>query len=156
MRFIADLHIHSHYSLATSKQLTPPYLDYWAKIKGINVVGTGDFTHPKWIAELKEQLEPAEDGLFKLKQQYILPNNPNKDLNVRFLLTAEISNIYKKNGKVRKIHNVILSPDFETVEKIQKRLKELKFNIESDGRPILGLDSKDLLELVLEINDKII
>ncbi len=154
MKFIADLHIHSHFSLATSKQLTPQYLDYWGKIKGVNVIGTGDFTHPGWTKELKEALEPAEEGLFKLKSNLIL-ENPVKGKEVRFLLSAEISNIYKKNGKVRKIHNVVLAPDFETVEKIQKVLTEKKFNITSDGRPILGLDSKDLLEMLLEISEQI-
>ena len=155
MRFLADLHIHSHYSRATSKDLTPVKLDYWAKIKGVNVVGTGDFTHPGWTDELKQALEPAEEGLFKLKPDLVL-DNPTKDPQpVRFLLSAEISNIYKKNGKVRKIHNVVLAPDFETVEKIQKALAERKFNITSDGRPILGMDSRDLLEMLLEIDQRI-
>ncbi len=155
MKFIADFHIHSHFSLATSKQLTPQYLDYWAKIKGVNVVGTGDFTHPAWTAELKQFLEPAEEGLFKLKKDAVITDNPLIDKPFRFILTAEISNIYKKNGKVRKIHNVILAPDFKTVEKVQKELQNRKFNITSDGRPILGLDSRDLFEILLNINEKI-
>lgn len=156
MDFIADLHIHSHHSMATSKQLRPEYLDYWAKIKGIKVVGTGDFTHPGWLKELKEKLEPSENGLYRLKDEYKLPNivpeTPENE--VRFLLTAEISNIYKKNGVVRKIHSVILAPDFETVEKFQAKLTSMNFNITSDGRPILGLDVKNLLELTLEINNR--
>ena len=156
MIFTGDLHIHSHFSLATSKQLTPQYLDYWAKIKGVNLVGTGDFTHPKWTEELQKAFEPAEDGLFKLKDELILPDNPVNQGLVRFILTAEISNIYKKNGKVRKIHNVVVAPDFQTVLKIQKTLSDRKFNITSDGRPILGLDSRDLLEMMLEINENII
>ncbi|WP_457565156.1 endonuclease Q family protein, partial [Caldithrix abyssi] len=150
MRFIADLHIHSHFSVATSKDLIPEKLDYWARIKGIPVVGTGDFTHPGWLKELKEKLEPAEDGLFKLKEELRLPGAP--DTPVRFLLSAEISSIYKKNNKVRKIHNVILAPDFESVEQMQARLSRIG-NITSDGRPILGLDAKDLLELTLEVNE---
>ncbi len=154
MRYIADLHIHSHYSMATSKELRPEFLDYWAKIKGIKVVGTGDFTHPKWVEELKEKLEPAEEGLYKLKPDFklpsLVPETPENE--VRFLLTAEISNIYKKNGIVRKIHSVILAPDFKTVEAIQEKLSSRKFNITSDGRPILGLDVKNLLEMVLDIN----
>lgn len=156
MDFIADLHIHSHHSMATSKQLRPEYLDYWAKIKGIKVVGTGDFTHPKWLEELKEKLEPAEEGLFKLRKKYKIPSfiPETRENEVRFILTAEISNIYKKNGTVRKIHSVILSPDFETVEQIQNKLSAGKFNITSDGRPILGMDVKDLLELTLEINER--
>ncbi len=149
MRFIADLHIHSHYSVATSKDLVPEKLDYWARIKGITVVGTGDFTHPGWLAELKEKLEPAEPGLYKLKDALRLPGAP--DTPVRFVLSAEISSIYKKNGKVRKIHNVILAPDFESVERFQARLGQIG-NITSDGRPILGFDAKDLLALTLEVN----
>ena len=155
MKFIADLHIHSHFSIATSKQLNPEYLDYWAKIKGINVVGTGDFTHPGWLEEMKQKLEPAEQGLFKLKKEFVIPDNYANHLDVRFLLTAEISNIYKKNNKVRKIHNVVFAPDFETVEKIQYQLKKRKFNITSDGRPILGLDAKDLLDIMLNVNKNI-
>ncbi len=96
MKFIGDFHIHSHYSRATSKNLTPEYLEYWAKLKGIKVVGTGDFTHPGWTKELKEKLIPAEQGLFKLKDKYKLKTNINSDNEVRFLLTSEISNIYKK------------------------------------------------------------
>jgi uncharacterized protein (TIGR00375 family) len=159
MKFIADFHIHSHYSLATSKQLVPLYLDYWARLKGISVVGTGDFTHPAWIAELKEQLEPAEEGLFKIKEEF----RNNKELEtpylpgreVRFLLTAEISNIYKKGGRTRKVHNVVFAPDFDTVERIQQKLTAIGGNITSDGRPILGLDSRDLLEMTLEASERI-
>lgn len=159
MKFITDLHIHSHYSRATSKQLAPEYLDYWARIKGITVVGTGDFTHPGWDGELKEKLEPAEPGLFKLKQELrrapelAAPFLPEQE--VRFMLTAEISNIYKKNDRVRKVHNVIFAPDFETTERIRQKLLAIKANITSDGRPILGLDSRDLLEMALEANEDI-
>ncbi len=152
MRFFADLHIHSHFSIATSKQLVPEYLDYWAALKGLTVVGSGDFTHPGWLAELKEKLEPAEPGLFRLKPDFRLEGHPGRE--VRFVLSAEISSIYKKQGRVRKVHNVILAPDFETVEGIQNRLGRLG-NITSDGRPILGLDSRDLLEIALEAGDNI-
>ncbi|NQV18109.1 MAG: UvrD-helicase domain-containing protein [Armatimonadetes bacterium] len=162
MKFIADFHIHSHFSIATSKQLIPEYLDYWARLKGITVIGTGDFTHPGWIKELKEKLEPAEQGLFKLKKEFILQNFTNlgnlvsfSDRQVRFILTSEISSIYKKNGKVRKVHNVIFAPDFETVEKIQQSLINIGGNITSDGRPILGLDSKNLLEIALNASENI-
>ena len=157
MRFIADFHIHSHFSLATSKELIPEWLDYWARVKGITVVGTGDFTHPGWIKELKEKLEPAEAGLFKLKNEFRKPNNYHipgfEELPVRFMLTAEISNIYKKNDKTRKVHNLLFAPDFETVECIQQALLNMGGNITSDGRPILGMDSKNLLELTLEANE---
>ncbi|MBN2176006.1 MAG: UvrD-helicase domain-containing protein [Bacteroidales bacterium] len=155
MKFIGDFHIHSHYSRATSKELKPEFLDYWANRKGIKVVGTGDFTHPGWLGELSEKLEPAEDGLFKLKREFVIPNQSNANDPVRFMLTTEISNIYKKGGKVRKVHNVIFAPDFEVAEKIQNKLSGMGFNITSDGRPILGLDSKKLLEISLDISDKI-
>ncbi len=159
MKFIADFHIHSHFSIATSKQLIPEYLDYWARLKGIKVIGTGDFTHPGWIKELKEKLEPAEQGLFKLKKDYEIRNlqlsDKFIDKDIRFILTSEISSIYKKSGKVRKVHNVIFAPDFEKVEKIQQSLINIGGNITSDGRPILGLDSKNLLEIALNASENI-
>jgi DNA helicase-2/ATP-dependent DNA helicase PcrA len=155
MKFIGDFHIHSHYSVATSKELRPDFLDYWARLKGIKVVGTGDFTHPGWLQELKEQFEPAENGLFKVKQEYKREIYFPVEDDVRFILTAEISNIYKKNGKVRKVHNVVFAPSFEVVEKIQNKLVNLGFNITSDGRPILGMDSRDLLELCLDCSEDI-
>ncbi len=155
MKFIADLHIHSHYSRATSKDLTPEHLDYWARVKGIGVVGTGDFTHPAWTAELKEKFEPAEEGLFSLRPEYrLIDREPSVPGDVRFMLTSEISCIYKFDGRVRKVHHVICAPDFETVEKIQASLSRIG-NITSDGRPILGLDSRDLLEIVLEASPDI-
>jgi len=152
MRFIADLHIHSHFSRATSKLLTPEYLDYYAGLKGIKVVGTGDFTHPGWLSELKEKTAADGYGFLRLKKEY-KTDTPFRNSDTRFLLTAEISNIYKRNGKVRKVHNVILSPDFEEAEKINHRLINLGGNLTSDGRPILGLDSRNLLEIVLECSE---
>lgn len=158
MRFIADLHIHAHYSMATSKQLTPEFLDKWGRIKGIKLIGTGDFTHPGWTAELKEKLEPAEPGFFKLKEAFkqpaFVPETPENS--VRFVLTAEISNIYKKQGKVRKVHNVLLAPGFKEVEDLQRKLQAREFNITSDGRPILGLDAKALLEMCLEVSPEMV
>ncbi|MBN1893007.1 UvrD-helicase domain-containing protein [bacterium] len=160
MKFIADLHIHSHFSIATSSQLTPEHLDLWGRIKGLKVVATGDFTHPAWLSELKDKLQPAEQGLFRLRSGLsIHPDwiGPVDDSNApRFLLSAEISTIYKKEGKVRKVHHVILAPDFDTAEKIQNGLSRLKFNITSDGRPILGMDSRDLLELCLSASKSIV
>ena len=159
MRFYADLHIHSHFSIATSKQLIPEYLDAWARIKGITVVGTGDFTHPGWLSELKEKLVPAEPGLFQLEKSFSPPEflaHPGlEDATVRFLLTAEISNIYKRGGKTRKVHNLIWAPSFEAAERLQSRLEEIG-NIRSDGRPILGLDSRDLLEICLDTDPEIL
>nr|WP_317413685.1 UvrD-helicase domain-containing protein [uncultured Solibaculum sp.] len=148
--FIADFHIHSKYSRATSKQCVPEYLDLWARRKGLSLIGTGDFTHPAWREELKEKMEPAEEGLFRLKKEYRLPEASFEGgADPRFILSSEISSIYKKNGKVRKIHNVILLPAIEDAEKLSHRL-ELIGNLHSDGRPILGLDSRDLLEITLE------
>lgn len=152
MKFIADFHIHSHFSRATSKTLTPEYLDYYAGLKGIKIVGTGDFTHPGWLAELKEKTEPDGNGLFKLKKEYRL-DSPFGNNETRFLLSAEISNIYKRGDKVRKVHNVVLTPGFEEAEKINQKLLNLGGNLTSDGRPILGLDSRDLLEIVLECSE---
>ncbi len=153
MKYYADLHIHSHYSRATSKNLNLEYLSLWAQIKGIQVVGTGDFIHPGWLDELKKKLEPAEGGLFKLKPKYlkIMKNELPRacEGEVRFLLSCEISNIYKRLDKVRKVHNIIFAPGFEAAEKIQAQLDNIG-NICSDGRPILGLDSRDLLEITLE------
>ncbi|RME54980.1 MAG: AAA family ATPase, partial [Deltaproteobacteria bacterium] len=153
MRFIADFHIHSHYSRATSKDLDLPHLAIWGAYKGIQVIGTGDFTHPGWYRELRETLEPAEDGLFRLKPDVMRTVHANVPPAVRgpvrFLLTVEISSIYKRGERVRKIHNVVVVPDFESVERIQRRLEKIG-NIRSDGRPILGLDARDLLEIVLE------
>nr|WP_320116815.1 UvrD-helicase domain-containing protein [uncultured Desulfuromonas sp.] len=155
--YVTDFHIHSHYSRATSKQLTPEYLAYWARIKGVHVVGTGDITHPGWLAELKEKLEPAEEGLFRLKADYAnVPEDedfPAPEGEVRFMLTGEISNIYKKTGKVRKVHNVLCLPDFASAEALQARLDKIG-NITSDGRPILGLDSKDLFDLCLNVCER--
>ena len=142
MKFIADFHLHSKYSRATSPQMDLENLDKWAKIKGIKVVGTGDFTHPEWFKNLKEKLEPAETGLFKLK---------NSDSQTRFILTTEISCIYSKKFKVRKIHILVFAPSFEIVEKINTHLGWLG-NLKSDGRPILGLDVKELAKIVLNVS----
>ncbi len=152
MRFIGDLHIHSHYSVATSSALNPENLDLWARLKGINVLGTGDAFHPGWYEELKEKLAEAEEGLFMLKQGHRikdLPFLPRENPPVRFLLSGEISSIYKHRGRVRKVHNLIFCPSFYNAKKIQQQLERLG-NIRSDGRPILGIASKDLLEIVLE------
>ncbi|MDZ7359418.1 MAG: UvrD-helicase domain-containing protein [candidate division KSB1 bacterium] len=153
MKFVADLHLHSHFSRATSSQLDLEHLGKWAQLKGVTVVGTGDFTHPGWLDEVEKKLEPAEEGLFKLKEEFArttaaeVPKACRSA--VRFMLTTEISNIYKRLDKVRKVHNLIFSPSFSTARKIQARLETIG-NIRSDGRPILGLDSRDLLEITLE------
>ena len=136
MRIVADLHIHSKYSRAVSQEMTLENIDVWARKKGIQVMATGDFTHPQWFNEIKTKLKQSEDGLYKIQ-------------NTRFMLTTEISSIYSKNGKTRRIHNLIFAPSIEAVEKINTKLGWIG-NLKSDGRPILGLDSKELLKIVLE------
>jgi ATP-dependent DNA helicase UvrD/PcrA len=153
MAFHADLHVHSKYSRATSRDLDLEHLAAWACRKGIGVVATGDFTHPAWCAELKQKLVPAEPGLFRLRsdiEQAVAQALPAACRTpVRFMLEVEISTIYKKADRTRKIHHLIYAPDFETVDRISARLGRIG-NIASDGRPILGLDSRDLLEIALE------
>jgi len=139
MQLVADFHIHSKYSRATSKDMDLEHLDKWAKIKGIKVLGTGDFTQPEWFANLKEKLVPAEPGLFKLK---------NGGSPIRFILTAEISCIYSKKNRVRKIHVILFAPSFEVADRINAHLGWVG-NLKSDGRPILGLDAKELAKIVL-------
>ena len=153
MRFHADLHIHSKYSRATSRDLDLEHLSAWACRKGLSVVGTGDFTHPAWRAELKQKLVPAEPGLFRLlpaierEVERTLP--PACQAVTRFMLTVEISTIYKKADRTRKVHHCLFAPDFETADRISAALARIG-NIASDGRPILGLDSRNLLEITLE------
>jgi uncharacterized protein (TIGR00375 family) len=149
--FIADFHIHSNYSRATSKDCVPELLELWARRKGLDLIGTGDFTHPAWREELKEKLVPAEDGLYTLKKEFRKEGAiANADFSPRFILSSEISSIYKKNGKVRKVHNLILLPRLEDAEALSHRLEAIG-NLRSDGRPILGLDSRDLLQITLDV-----
>src|SRR5210317_2636728 len=157
MKFIADLHVHSKFSRATAKNLDLENLYIAAQLKGISVVGTGDFTYPQWFSEICEKLEPAEEGLFKLKDEIAKVCDEKvpdacRSL-VRFILSTEISNIYKKNDKTRKNHNLVLVPDLAVAEKFSAKLDKIG-NIKSDGRPILGLDARDLLEVLLETSDR--
>ncbi|MDR3145657.1 MAG: UvrD-helicase domain-containing protein [Treponema sp.] len=167
MRIRADLHIHSRYSRATSSKLTPPYLERWARIKGIELLGTGDCTHPLWLGELREQLEDAEPGLYTLKESLRpafdagptlaegLPRLGNGQTPLpRFILTGEISTIYKREGRTRKIHHLIILPDFKAAAAFQAALEGHGGNIRSDGRPILGIDSRDLLAMLLDTDDR--
>jgi PHP family Zn ribbon phosphoesterase len=140
--FIADFHIHSKYSRATSPKTDLEHLSEFAKIKGIDILATGDFTHPEWLKEIKDKLEPAEQGLYKLKSA----KEPT-----RFILSSEISCIYSKAGSVRKVHIVVLAPSIEIVEKINLELAKIG-NLKADGRPILGLDAKKLAEIVLNVS----
>ncbi len=167
MEFIVDFHIHSKYSRATSPDMDLEHLDKFSQMKGIQVMGTGDFTHPLWFKEIKEKLEPAEPGLFKLKSGMAtghpepagegsqnsgtLRLRPQGDGMTRFILTSEISCIYSKNGRVRKVHMLIFCPDIDAVEKINAQLSWIG-NLKADGRPILGLDAKELAKIALNTN----
>ena len=157
MKFIADLHVHSKFSRATARNLDLEHLYIAAQLKGITVVGTGDFTYPQWFSEINKKLVPAEPGLFRLTDD--LEKACDKQVprscrqSVRFVLATEISNIYKKNEKTRKNHNLVLVPDLEVAEQFSTKLDSIG-NIKSDGRPILGLDARDLLEILLETSDQ--
>lgn len=162
MKFIADLHIHSHFSRATSRTLDPEHIALWAQKKGIAVVGTGDFTHPGWLAELKDKLTDAPGqtsgpGLYRLQPQ--IQESVDRQTHksclkpVHFVLTGEISCIYKKGGITRKVHHLLMMPDMASVARFNERLEKIG-NIRSDGRPILGLDSRNLLEIALEASDR--
>ena len=153
MRFVIDIHLHSRYAYATSPQLNPENLYRWSALKGIGVVGTGDFTHPRWLEELRERLQPAEPGLFSLKdpwRQEVDRTLPPTCTGGRFALLVEISSIYKKGGRSRKVHTVVMLPDFATVEALNRRLAAIG-NLAGDGRPILRLDCRDLLEICMEV-----
>lgn len=154
MFYIADLHLHSRYARATSRDLTPESLYQWARIKGIHVVGTGDFTHPLWLKELQEKLQPDGSGFYRLKHPPAdLAGFRCADTDIRFCLTTEISSIYKFDGRIRKNHNCVFAPDFNTVMRFNAKLAQIG-NLAADGRPILGLASRDLLEMVLETSDQ--
>ena len=151
MKMIGDLHIHSRFSMATSKEGTPENLDFWARKKGISLIGTGDFTHPVWREELRERLASEGNGLYRLKDEYVKEESRKfSGEGAHFVVSGEISSIYKKNGKTRKVHNVILLPGLEAADAMAQRLEKIG-NIHSDGRPILGLDSHDLLEMMLDV-----
>ena len=140
MEFIADFHIHSKYSRATSKNMDVEHIAEWAKLKGIQLMGTGDFTHHLWLEELKSKLESKGNGLYIYK-------------GINFMLTAEVSSIYSKRGKTYRVHTVIFAPSFETVDKINNVLAGCG-NIASDGRPILGLDAKELARIVFDADER--
>ncbi|GIW65759.1 MAG: helicase UvrD [Candidatus Parcubacteria bacterium] len=146
MQIIADLHLHSKYSRGCSKNLSLEILNYWAKIKGLNLLATGDFTHPLWLLELRKKLKEEKYGFFRLK------NDPQS---IYFLLGCELSSIYKKYDKVRRIHYLVIFPDFDSVDKFVKKISVFA-NLKSDGRPILGLDANEVLKISLDINESVI
>jgi PHP family Zn ribbon phosphoesterase len=168
----ADLHLHSKYSRAVSPQMVLPVMAHVAKQKGLDLLATGDWTHPLWFKELQEQLEEAEEGAFRIKNKHVIPTEVEGSIprgedssttlgmtikkrdDTRFLLSVEISCIYSQNGKGRRVHNVVLAPSFATAEKINKRLLSHRYNLSSDGRPIIGMSSKHLLQTILEIDEK--
>ncbi len=159
MRFIADLHIHSRYSIATSRDLCLESLWRWGQLKGIRVIGTGDCTHPLWLEELERELVPDGNGLFRLRElppPCGAPDVPERCLApVSFLPSGEISCIYRKNGRTRKVHCLVLLPDLDAVRRLNQRLARVG-SIASDGRPILKLDAKDLLAMLLEASPEVL
>jgi len=145
MQIIADLHIHSKFSRAVSPKMDLYGIASWADRKGIQLMGTGDWTHPLWFQHIKNTLEETTDGIYKIK---------GKNYKANFLLTVEVSSIYTQGGQGRRIHNLILSPSIVTCEKINLALQKRNCNLRSDGRPIIGLSSKELLEIILEIDER--
>lgn len=154
MPWVADLHIHSHFSMATSKECNPRNLHRWAGLKGVSLVGSGDFTHPGWRKELRDTLIPAESGFYRLKET-VSPEIPGEP-EVRFVITGELSTIYKKNGRVRKVHHLVVLPSLEIADQISDKLEQLGMNIRADGRPILGMDSHRLFDLILGVCPEVI
>ncbi len=146
MRQIADFHIHSKYSRACSRDLTLPNIDAVCRVKGVDIIATGDFTYPAWFSDIKNELEEiGESGLYKLKKA--------KDDKVKFVLSTELALIYKSGGKARRIHLVVHAPNIKAVEELNKYLDK-KYNIRSDGRPILGMSAADLTRICLSIHQK--
>ncbi len=163
MQYITDLHIHSRYSRACSKNLTLSNLAAWAKAKGIDIIGTSDFTHPSWLKDIEEQLEPAEEGLFRLKKKYEAENGGGSYVAapevpdakpVRFMLTTELSCIYKKNGRTRRLHLLVFAPTLAAVRRIVAGLERRGCNLRADGRPILGVDAKIIVQLALDADSR--
>jgi len=151
VNFLADLHIHSPYSRATSRDLSFESLSAWGQLKGITLIGTGDCTHPKWLGEMKKKLAPDNAGLYKLKREKETGGvevPPSCAREVRFIITGEISTIFKRDGKVRKVHHVVVLPGLDAAERFAGELGK-RGNVKADGRPILGLDARDLLEILL-------
>jgi DNA helicase II / ATP-dependent DNA helicase PcrA len=148
MRIITDWHLHSKYSRACSKDLTLENNALWCEKKGVNVLGTADFTHPAWFAEISEKLEEAEQGMYRLKS--------GAHEGMRYMLTTEVSQIYKRGDRARRVHNIILAPSIEIVSQVNAWLTKDGFNLKADGRPILGLDSEKLYKKLREIDKSIL
>ncbi len=154
MRIIADLQIHSKYSRACSQELTPPNIGLWADKKGIGVIGTGDFTHPKWLLELKESLEEVKTGLYQLREDApLIPRGASSRFKALFMITGEVSSIYKQGDKVRRVHNMVLAPNFNVADKIIKGFEKIGANLKADGRPIMGVKCPDLVKIVKDSSE---
>jgi len=146
LRVIADLHIHGRYSRATSEKMSIEEIARFAKMKGLNLVGTGDFTHPRWLEELKETLVPESDaGLYKAVE--------NPELPVLFIITTEVSTIFNFNDEAKKIHHVILTPSIETAIQINDRLLNYG-DLTADGRPTLNMDAPHLVEEIMSVSSE--
>src|SRR3989344_7002964 len=164
MKFVTDVHLHSKYSRAVSQDMTLPKMAEWAKMKGINVLACGDFTHPFWFEQLKNELEPLGNGLMRLKTNDERLKHEEKALDVRrsalseqevyFLLSCEISSIYSQGGRGRRIHNLVFFPSLESVEKFNSTLIKKGANLRSDGRPIVGMSARDLAQIAFETDEK--
>ncbi len=150
MDYIADLHFHSKYSRAVSRDMTIPIIALWAEKKGIDILSTTDWTHPLWFREIREQLEESSQGLYKLKKSFVEKNGGE---NIQFILSTEVSSIYSQGGRVRRIHNLIFAPSFEIAEKINKEFVKRGVNLASDGRPIMGLTSIQVMELIKSVDN---
>ncbi|KKR56676.1 MAG: UvrD/REP helicase [Candidatus Curtissbacteria bacterium GW2011_GWA1_40_47] len=158
MKFITDLHLHSKYSRAVSQEMGLSQMAEWAKFKGISVLATGDFTHPFWFDQIKNELVEAGNGLCRLKsasdKSQVISDKLNNSQEVFFLLSCEISSIYSQGGKTRRIHNLFFFPSIQSVEKFNGQLLKRGANLRSDGRPIVGLTSRDLSQIALECDQK--
>jgi uncharacterized protein (TIGR00375 family) len=161
MRTIVDWHIHSKYSRACSKELVLPTIASWCARKGIDIVATGDWTHPEWFSHICENLEETSQGIFSLRTS-LTPSLPHfltssiLHSSTRFMLVTELSQIYKKGDETRRVHNLIFSPSLETCEKVNAELARRGFNLKADGRPILGIDSENLYKLLKDVDERII
>jgi uncharacterized protein (TIGR00375 family) len=153
MKFIADFHVHSKYSRATSKDMDVEHIARWANLKGIGLMGTGDFTHPFYFAELKQKLQQTGYGLFTLKKEFKNSVGNSFQNEIHFMLTAEVSNMFQQGGSSRRVHTMIFAPSFEVVEKINDELSQFG-KLGSDGRPIFGFPVKELVEIITDITDE--
>lgn len=154
MQIVADLHLHSKYSRAVSQSMTLPVMAEYATQKGIDLLAVSDWTHPLWQKEISEQLEEVEEGVYKLKQSTKSETQGVDVKEPRFIFSTEISSIYTQGGKLRRIHSLVFVPNLSVAEKVTKELIKRGANLNADGRPIIGLAAKDLLSLILEIDER--